>query len=147
MSEINCPKCRDRLETVTYANIEVDRCINCKGIWFDVFEMQELKKLEGAESIDIGSSETGSRYDAMGAVACPKCGAQLVKTLDPQQSQICYEKCPECYGVWLDAGEFTGLREENEELKQLLQTFLSESLDSPLDGVLDDSDVVGARFD
>ncbi|WP_231636561.1 MULTISPECIES: zf-TFIIB domain-containing protein [Planktothricoides] len=31
---------------------------------------------------------------------------------DLKQSHIFYEKCPVCYGMWFDAGEFKDYKEE-----------------------------------
>ena len=46
MTQMQCPKCEGSLEAVVYAEIEVDRCTTCKGIWFDSQEAQKLKKLK-----------------------------------------------------------------------------------------------------
>ncbi|HEY9872642.1 MAG TPA: zf-TFIIB domain-containing protein [Candidatus Obscuribacterales bacterium] len=112
MSEIKCPKCQGSLEQIVYAGIEVDRCTECKGIWFDSLEAQELRKVEGSESIDIGESATGSKLNEKGDINCPKCVTKLTKMVDLKQSHIWYEKCPVCYGTWFDAGEFKDLKEE-----------------------------------
>lgn len=112
MSKVQCPKCQGSLEQVVYANIEVDRCTSCKGIWFDSLEAQELKTVKGSESIDIGDSKTGSQFNNMGDINCPKCRTKMTKMVDLKQSHIWYEKCPVCYGIWFDAGEFKDFKEE-----------------------------------
>lgn len=33
---------------------------------------------------------------------CPKCGADLVERA---QGKVTIDECPECHGMWLDAGE------------------------------------------
>jgi Zn-finger nucleic acid-binding protein len=33
--------------------------------------------------------------------------------VDLKQPHIRYEKCPSCYGIWFDAGEFKDYKEEN----------------------------------
>ena len=112
MSQMQCPKCQGSLEAVVYADVEVDRCTNCKGIWFDSLEAETLKKIKGSESIDIGDSETGNKFDAIGDINCPKCKTKMTKMVDIKQSHIWYEKCPICYGIWFDAGEFKYFKEE-----------------------------------
>lgn len=112
MSQIKCPKCQASLEAVVYANIEVDRCTDCKGIWFDSLEAQKLKEIEGSESLDIGDPAAGSKYNEMGDVNCPKCHTKMTKMVDLHQPHIWYEKCPVCYGIWFDAGEFKDYKEE-----------------------------------
>lgn len=113
MTQLQCPKCEGSLEAVVYAEIEVDRCTNCKGIWFDSQEAQKLKKIKGSENIDVGSPETGQKFNEVGNANCPKCQTQLTKMVDLNQSHIHYEKCPVCYGIWFDAGEFRDYKEEN----------------------------------
>lgn len=112
MKQLNCPKCQGSLEQVTYSNIAIDRCVDCKGIWFDSQEAQQLKNIKGSESIDIGDPETGSKFNQIGDINCPKCGTKMTKMVDLKQTHIWYEKCPVCYGTWFDAGEFKDFKEE-----------------------------------
>jgi Zn-finger nucleic acid-binding protein len=112
MSQMKCPKCQGSLEAVVYAELEIDRCTDCKGIWFDSQEAQELKELQGSESIDIGDPKAGTKFNEVRDVNCPKCKTRLTKMVDLKQSHIWYEKCPVCYGIWFDAGEFTDYKEE-----------------------------------
>ncbi len=113
MSQLQCPKCDGTLESVVYSGIEVDRCTNCKGIWFDSQEAQDLKKMPGSESIDIGDPATGEKFDEIEDINCPKCQTKMTKMVDLKQTHIWYEKCPVCYGIWFDAGEFKDYKEEN----------------------------------
>ncbi|NEP36396.1 MULTISPECIES: zf-TFIIB domain-containing protein [unclassified Moorena] len=104
---LNCPKCKGKLEPVTCHGIEVDRCVNCKGIWFDSLEAEILKKIKGSESLDIGDPEIGSELNKINDdICCPRCGAKMIRMLDIDEYSIWYEKCFQCHGVWLDAGEF-----------------------------------------
>jgi Zn-finger nucleic acid-binding protein len=112
MSQMNCPKCQGSLEAVVYSSVEVDRCTDCKGIWFDSMEAQTLKEIQGSESIDTGDPATGTKLDEIGDINCPKCHTKMTKMVDLQQPHIRYEKCPVCYGVWFDAGEFKDYKEE-----------------------------------
>ena len=113
MSQLQCPKCHGTLESVVYSGIEVDRCTSCQGIWFDSQEAQSLKKMQGSESIDIGDPATGKKFDEIEDINCPKCQTQMTKMVDLKQTHIWYEKCPVCYGIWFDAGEFKDYKEEN----------------------------------
>lgn len=112
MSQIQCPKCQGSLEAVVFADIEVDRCTECKGIWFDSMEAQKLKKIQGSETIDVGDPATGSKFDAVVDINCPKCKTKMTKMVDLKQNHLWYEKCPVCYGIWFDAGEFKDYKEE-----------------------------------
>ena len=107
MNPTICPKCGENLENVVFAGIEVDRCLSCKGIWFDSFEAEQLKAISGSECLDIGDPETGSQLDRISSdIVCPRCEVKMNRMVDIDQYCIWYETCPVCHGVWLDAGEF-----------------------------------------
>ena len=103
---MNCPKCSAPMERVTFDEFEVDRCTKCEGIWFDMREMERLKDLRGSEAIDTGNARAGEQQNPMGKINCPTDGAQMIRMVDARQPHLWYEKCPVCYGVYLDAGEF-----------------------------------------
>ncbi|WP_407810038.1 TFIIB-type zinc ribbon-containing protein [Spirulina subsalsa] len=95
------------MEQVVYAEIEVDRCTQCHGIWFDSREAEQLKTIEGSEILDDGEEVVGDRYDPSAKpLSCPRCRTPLLQMLDIDQHSIWYEKCVKCHGIWLDAGEF-----------------------------------------
>ncbi|WP_446369806.1 zf-TFIIB domain-containing protein [Coleofasciculus sp. G3-WIS-01] len=110
---MKCPKCQGNLESVVYADIEVDRCTDCYGIWFDSQEAQTLKEIEGSEAIDTGDPQIGSKFNAIEDINCPKCQTRMTKMVDLKQHHIWYEKCPICYGIWFDAGEFKDYKQED----------------------------------
>lgn len=109
---MECPKCSSEMEKVAYQTIEVDRCTNCKGIWFDMLEHEKLKAMKGSESIDEGDPEVGKKYNEMGNIDCPVCQTRMVRMVDNIQPHIWYESCTVCYGVFFDAGEFKDYKEE-----------------------------------
>lgn len=43
---MKCPKCGSDLHTVQLKGLDVDRCPNCNGTWFDAGEMEQLLKHE-----------------------------------------------------------------------------------------------------
>jgi Zn-finger nucleic acid-binding protein len=94
------------MEKVTFEGIEVDRCTNCKGIWFDFQEQKQLKGVKGSSRIDVGDAATGRQMNQAGKVNCPRDGTLLTHMVDLKQPHIAYEACPHCYGVFFDAGEF-----------------------------------------
>lgn len=123
MSEIKCPKCQQSLEQIVYASIEVDRCLNCKGIWFDSLEADKLKTIQGSESLDIGDPQTGTEFNqSEGDINCPRCSAKMIRMVEIDQHCIWYEKCPACQGIWLDAGEFKDFK-NNFKPKGIIKRF------------------------
>ena len=43
---MHCPKCGQKMETVMMETIEIDKCPDCLGIYFDNLELEELFKIE-----------------------------------------------------------------------------------------------------
>ncbi|MDJ0846113.1 zf-TFIIB domain-containing protein [Crocosphaera sp.] len=106
MKLLRCPKCGGKLEAITYEDIEVDRCCQCNGIWFDSSEADNLKQLKGSENIDIGRLRDNQKEVLDTDIPCPHCHIAMVKMFDLDKHPIWYETCPQCQGIWFDAGEF-----------------------------------------
>ncbi|MBT8437471.1 MAG: zf-TFIIB domain-containing protein [Gammaproteobacteria bacterium] len=121
---MNCPKCFSKFEKVSFDEIEVDRCLGCQGLWFDMLEKEDLVKLKGSEVIDIGDDQVGEEYDVLRAIKCPQCTVKMLPMVDKDQVHIKYESCPVCYGTFFDAGEFRDLKEHTvlERFAEMLAT-------------------------
>jgi len=117
---MNCPKCEVAMTPITYAGIEVDRCPQCDGLWFDALEAERLREIPGSESID--PSQRHSTPAPAGPIKCPVCQAQMIEMVVHRQPHIHFEGCTVCGGWFLDAGEFKDMKEFTvaEWLKSLL---------------------------
>lgn len=93
-----CPKCDSALFIVWLDHTEVDVCHNCRGIWLDEGELENL----GGPSAD-GQTEIQPKTRYL----CPRCDRpmRLVRRRDVE-----LEECPAGHGVWLDAPELARLR-------------------------------------
>ena len=121
---MECPKCKSEFEHIKFQEIGIDRCTSCHGLWFDMLEKDDLLKLQGSESIDIGDEQVGQQYREMRDIDCPKCRLRMVPMVDKDQLHIKYEACMECYGTFFDAGEFRDLKERSvlERFSAMLKT-------------------------
>lgn len=100
------------MEEITYGrNMTIDRCSNCKGIWFDVGEAEILRGKWMSEFLDSGDPEVGKEFNKIVDIDCPRCGKKMDKIADPKQTHIWYEACEE-HGMYFDAGEFTDYKYE-----------------------------------
>jgi uncharacterized protein len=108
---MECPKCQAQMEMVRFENIEVDRCVRCGGLWFDVLEDEELRGRAGSEAIDTGPTWQAAMHDAQSKVLCPIDGTLMVRMVDAAQPTLWVESCPVCHGTFFDAGEFTDFKE------------------------------------
>lgn len=106
-----CPKCKGYMKAIEYNNVQVDRCTKCYGIWFDRYELHDLKALAGSEVIDMGEPEIGSKQNQTREATCPRCEIAMIHESDKQQPHIHYERCPDCKGIYFDAGEFRDFKE------------------------------------
>jgi uncharacterized protein len=107
---MKCPKCISPMIKVRFNGIEVDRCTDCHGLWFDEFEKDDLLKIKGSEKIDIGDAKVGREFDQVNCVFCPRCGTRMVRMAALEQPHIRFEHCTVCAGCFLDAGEFRDLK-------------------------------------
>lgn len=44
---MKCPKCGMELQSIDFNGVTVDRCANCKGMWFDEGEVEKTQKKSG----------------------------------------------------------------------------------------------------
>jgi membrane associated rhomboid family serine protease len=94
-------------------DVIVDICPKCAGIWFDSGELQVV--LRGLIESDKITPEPTRLYQrkaiqtldesAAEIRCCPKCD-MVMKTFNySYDSNVFVDKCPECQGIWTDAGE------------------------------------------
>jgi len=102
---IQCPKCSTKMETLTFAGIELDTCPFCNGCWLDKQEVSQMTRSRGKAKIEVTLANP-----KQGDLSCPRC--RRVNLLVGQHSNIpslILDQCPTCWGVWLDRGELTTL--------------------------------------
>ena len=109
-----CIKCNSPLEPIVILGVEIDRCVNCGGIWLDGGEIRELAAKRSAAGADHELEAAIARLSTQrptGAtpvrgdgpdVPCPACSGKLtVASFGPTR----IEYCNACQGVYLDRGE------------------------------------------
>lgn len=114
MAVLNCPKCNSMMERIeiaspslnTFSGAEVDRCLSCKGLWFDKGEDVALMTPEVARALDTVRTDRSVRYDSKIDPFCPRCQSLMKSIPFKGQPHIRYESCEKCGGAYFDAGEF-----------------------------------------
>lgn len=125
---MKCPKCDGTLNKVRITTrpeygadilndaeqtteIEVDQCLSCNGIWFDVKELDQYL----AEKLIILNSPKVSRYKELDKKqgSCPKCGQKMIQKPDPKGAGVTMDVCPKCQGAWLDSTEIDRIEKKN----------------------------------
>lgn len=120
---MQCPKCDTEMAKVEFSSVEVDRCTGCGGLWFDLMEAEQLRSVPGSEAIDTGDAREGKFWDAERRISCPVCpNTPMIRMVDNRQPHLHYESCPDCFGIFFDAGEFRDYHKETllESLTELV---------------------------
>lgn len=111
---MKCPKCKAPMDTLTFEGVEIERCSGCKGLWFDKSEAETLKTIQNAEMLDLGVASIGKEFNSQEPIFCPVCNSvELHRKKDPDQEHIEVDTCPNCDGVFFDAGEFTDFKQHD----------------------------------
>ena len=106
--QLLCPACNDYTTASRSAGgVRIDQCHNCKGAWFDAGELQQ--------AIGVGHRKLISSI--AGVRRCPTCDVAM-RPLNFPGTQVEIDCCPDCGGLWLDAGEFRRIRDEIGPLKK-----------------------------
>jgi Zn-finger nucleic acid-binding protein len=106
-----CPKCQQptlQEQYVEGTDLIANRCVRCKGIWFD---RGELRRVIAEADSELPIPHKAVRLQAR----CPKCDKPLYAFHYPQ-TRVTIEVCKRCAGIWLDAGEISQIREARQSL-------------------------------
>ena len=103
-----CPKCSAVLERRSVVGIEIDRCVECGGLWLDKGELAHLRLSEdmlSLEELQGGASTVRSVPPSSKRVRlpCPVCEGRLGAVQVDEQTAV--DVCDRCNGLWLDRGE------------------------------------------
>lgn len=84
-------------------------------------DAERLRKMREQEAADQDAAERKSHF-----MRCPKCGGTL---FTESYHGIQVDRCPDCHGVWFDAGEVEGLlKDEGSGILQRVMTDVRTSL-------------------
>lgn len=107
---MNCPACKHPLIVLDAESVEVDYCVQCKGVWLDAGELELIFEDEGAcrafmeRGVPASSSEKPRK--------CPECDTRMKKEQVGGDRPIVYDHCPNGDGIWFDHGELGTVLEQ-----------------------------------
>ena len=101
-----CPKCISPMVKVLFEGVELERCVDCHGLWFNPLEREDLKKRRASEVVDNGDAQLGSEFNRVNGILCPQCEILMMPMVAIGRPRIRFEQCPGCGGSFFDAGEF-----------------------------------------
>ena len=119
---MNCPRDGTGLTRATLGGIELDKCPQCDGIWFDRNEMETLRDA-GLSHPEQQVHPTAAdpqleKAETKGFMRCPRCDdARLQGCTYTYLNPVRIDRCESCFGVWLDKGELDAIIGEKQQLQ------------------------------
>ncbi len=109
---MKCVKCDGALREVAVENVEVDQCDKCRGIWFDLGELEKV--LAQGEIQKLRDTIDNSKTEDIQQASCPVCGGngKMVQCASLRKRGVHIDTCSVCYGQWLDGGELEKLKKK-----------------------------------
>jgi len=106
---MDCPVCKNAMITLELADVEIDHCPDCGGIWLDAGELELLlgepekaKQLLNSFKVDSSSTETLRR--------CPICDKKMQKIIVGfSKPTLLIDRCRKNHGLWFDKGELNNI--------------------------------------
>jgi uncharacterized protein len=110
---MKCPACKGPLREKGAGGMTLDVCYGgCGGIWFDAAELERVGG-HAAASLHTVWQTPHKKVAPTEPRLCPRCPNQgLDRRWFSAAEKVEIDQCPECRGIWLDAGEFTQVCEE-----------------------------------
>ena len=102
---MDCPTCRSAMITLELADVEIDHCTVCGGIWLDSGELEQLlgdpvqaQRLLGSFRQETSAAELPRK--------CPICDRKMAKiSVGRSDPPLLIDKCLRNDGLWFDRGE------------------------------------------
>lgn len=110
---MECPACTSPMIVVEREKIELDHCINCKGIWFDADELQLLSEALGI-AVDLPDINSLPKIEVLEKPRkCPRCLRKMDKIDMGGKRNVVIDRCPAGHGLWFDWGELGQVMEQH----------------------------------
>jgi len=135
VSERICPHCEKPMQTIQIQldkPINIERCSDCFGLFFDLGEMEALlnHSVSHVQEINLAHIDNinADRYHSKPVVKyikCPVCQAFMRRTNFAQKSGVVVDTRRQ-HGIWLDSGEISHLMEWKKAGGELLDDKVKE---------------------
>ena len=121
---MKCPRDGAELQRANVAQIELDKCHQCDGIWFDAGELEALSNSGISDIEDEIEQQYGDppvkSGDVTGYMRCPRCeDGRLNQFHYTYIKPVKVDRCDTCLGIWLDKNELKAIIGEKKDLQDL----------------------------
>ena len=113
-----CPKCNIPMLILEWKGVEIDMCLECRGIWLDEGELELISERAGVDPGRLTKALQEAGKGKIGKRECPRCDKKLRQVHVQGQTPLDLDECPEGHGIWFDQGELRtliGSHEQGEE--------------------------------
>ena len=102
---MDCPTCGNPMITLELADVEIDHCLSCGGIWLDAGELEVLMD-DPQKAKTLLDSLRQTTVETEKPRKCPICDKKMAKSLVGQaQPPLLIDTCRRGDGLWFDRGE------------------------------------------
>ena len=102
---MDCPVCKSAMITLELADVEIDHCVYCGGIWLDSGELGLLVE-DPARAQSLLASFPEDSAAGESARTCPICDGKMAKiVVAPSRPPLLIDKCRRSHGLWFDRNE------------------------------------------
>ncbi len=122
---MDCPSCGNAMITLELADVEIDHCVGCGGIWLDAGEL-ELLLDDARKAAGLLASFQEDPSAAEHPRKCPICDKKMAKVVVGRSKPVLLiDKCRRGDGLWFDSGELKdvldrGQLDEDSHIQKLL---------------------------
>ncbi len=124
---MDCPKCYDQFKNHILEGKLYHKCHGCGSLWFDKGELSQIMQAKDWFKIDSKHEEASTKIDRS-SLLCPR-DKETLHTLEYEhETGIKINVCPECQGLWLDAGEVQAIHKISETWLEKIKEIIEEEL-------------------
>jgi len=103
---MRCPVCAGMTAEERMGDVHVDRCTQCKALWFDRTELAAVLA-HHAPGLPVDWGIPVPRTAPSGHMSCPRDTGQWL--LDYEWLGVSLARCPACYGIFCTAEDWQKL--------------------------------------
>ncbi len=113
-TELDCPRCQDRLKTRVQGEFRLQHCLGCGGLWIDHDAFRRILENRGnhkSMATLLGKTPALDKAPARRPVAylpCPHCGQLMHRRNFASRSGVIIDECA-AHGVWFDRDELAAV--------------------------------------
>lgn len=99
IASVDGPSCKGLLEELRFGDVELDRCASCRGIWFDVGELESYRAARAKGSGPAPTPGFEANHEAP-PLRCPGCKSA---TLESGRTKGDHDlrQCSVCGGIFV----------------------------------------------